>query len=143
MQTKSITKSLIASALIALLFSCTQESNNQDKAANTNPDSLKNSTKVTADSVLQFTQVNYPNGQIKMEGNMQYGLREGKWVSFYENGMIWSETHFLKGQKNGPTTTWFPNGNKRYTGEFKNDNEFGTWIYYYENGKVAQEKTYQ
>lgn len=143
MRKNIIIKPLIAMALMAFLFSCTQESNNQDKAANTSLDSLKNTTTVTADSVMQFTQVKYPDGQVKMEGNMQYGLREGKWVSFYENGMIWSETHFLKGQKNGPTTTWFPNGNKRYTGEFKNDNEFGTWIYYYENGKVAQEKKYQ
>ena len=138
-----IIKPLLSLTLIAVLFSCKNESKEETKKEPEQSQSLKKEEKVLPDSIMQFQQTKYPNGQVKTEGNMQNGLREGKWVSFYEDGMIWSETFFFKGLKDGATTTWYPNGIKRYTGQYKMEQQTGKWIYYDEKGKIAEEKVYK
>lgn len=143
MRTVILKKSLLILALGTFLGSCKQETTEPVKEETQQTDSIKKPETAASNSSMQFKQTNYPNGKVKMEGNIENGVREGKWVSFYENGMIWSETYFSKGVKDGPTTTWFPNGSRRYTGEFKNDKEFGKWVYYDENGKIAEEKEYK
>src|SRR5688572_11306828 len=52
----------------------------------------------------------YSNGQLKTEGTLVKGTREGRWAAFYEDGLPWSETHFKNGLRDGPTTTWYENG---------------------------------
>lgn len=143
MRREIIIKPLLALTFIAILFSCKNESKEGSKEEPQQTKSLKKEEPTLPDSIMQFHQTKYPNGQVKFEGNMQNGFREGKWVSFYEDGMIWSETHFHKGQKDGATTTWYPNGIRRYTGQYKMEQEAGKWIYYDETGKIAEEKVYK
>ena len=91
---------------------------------------------------MKLEKILYPNGELKMEGNSTDGVKEGKWTSWYENGMIWSETYFENGKKDGSTATWFPNGKKRYEGFFKNGVESGKWKYWDEAGNLMQEVNY-
>lgn len=131
--------------LSVLCFACT---NTVHEKGETKTDSTK-AHKSLSDSVnlkpegRKLEKILYPNGKTKMEGNIENGLREGKWISWYENGMIWSETNFDKGVKNGPTTSYYPDGNKRYEGQYKNGKEFGKWIYYDKSGKVNSEKKFE
>jgi antitoxin component YwqK of YwqJK toxin-antitoxin module len=84
----------------------------------------------------------YPTGQIKMEGNELDGKREGKWVSWYENGNIWSETWFKADLKDGITVVWLENGSKYYEGEYHDDNPTGKWTFYDESGNIIKEIQY-
>lgn len=139
---KFLKKSLLG--LLILIYAC---NGNSKEEADVKNDSTK--IEASSDSIgkeaegRRFEKISYPNGKVKMEGNIENGLREGKWVSFYENGMIWSETNFEKGIKNGHTTSYYPNGTKRYEGEYKNGKESGKWIYYDESGKVSSEKEFK
>ena len=39
----------------------------------------------------------YPNGITKFRGFFRFGERHGQWMSFYPNGLLWSEMHYDKG----------------------------------------------
>jgi antitoxin component YwqK of YwqJK toxin-antitoxin module len=84
----------------------------------------------------------YPNGQVKMEGNMVDGKREGKWISFFEDGMPWSETHFEDGIMHGPTTVWFSSGVKYYEGQYEKGKRSGKWKFYNEDGSIEKEEKF-
>ncbi|MCC6371845.1 MAG: hypothetical protein IT236_12625, partial [Bacteroidia bacterium] len=38
----------------------------------------------------------YPNGITKFTGFFRFGKRHGQWMSFYTNGIAWSEMHYDK-----------------------------------------------
>jgi antitoxin component YwqK of YwqJK toxin-antitoxin module len=84
----------------------------------------------------------YRSGSVKMEGNKIDDKREGRWMSFFENGNPWSETHFQNGLKHGPTTVWFPHGIKYYEGQYENDRSVGTWKFFNEDGEFIKEENF-
>lgn len=128
--------------VIGVFSACSQQADHESNQKSDKDSSTQaNSNKI--DSTHHFEQIKYSNGKVKMEGNVENGLREGKWTSFYEDGMIWSETNFSKGQKDGATTTWYPSGVKRYEGFYKQNRETGIWKFYDENGNLVQEKKYK
>ena len=43
----------------------------------------------------------YDNGQVKIDGNLVDGKKEGKWVWYYESGKIEQEVNFVDGKKEG------------------------------------------
>lgn len=59
-------------------------------------------------------------------------------MSFYPNGLAWSELHFDKGLREGPNLTYYFTGTKRYTGFYKNDMRDSTWCYYDSTGRLDQ-----
>ena len=59
------------------------------------------------------------------------------WMSFYPNGLKWSELHFDKGLREGPNMTYFESGKLRYDGFYKNDLKDSVWNYYDSTGKLA------
>src|SRR4051812_44564032 len=36
----------------------------------------------------------YPSGITKFKGFFRFGERHGQWMSFYPNGLLWSEMHY-------------------------------------------------
>lgn len=80
----------------------------------------------------------YDNGITKFKGFFRFGKRHGQWVSFYPDGLMWSELHFDKGLRHGPNLTYYQNGELRYSGFYKNDKRDSLWVYYDSVGKVAQ-----
>jgi antitoxin component YwqK of YwqJK toxin-antitoxin module len=84
----------------------------------------------------------YSSNQKQMEGTYKDGLRDGKWMYWYENGNVWSEGFFVKGKSDGLRINYFENGKKRQEGHYKNDARVGKWKFYDENGKVLGENKY-
>jgi antitoxin component YwqK of YwqJK toxin-antitoxin module len=97
------------------------------------------------DEIIKYGDMEYhksffPNGQIKTEGNMHNGKKEGKWMSWYENGIPWSETWFENGIKHGTTVSWYPSGKKMYEGEYTNGENSGIWKYWDKEGNLVKEE---
>lgn len=84
----------------------------------------------------------YPNGQIKLQGNMKDGEREGQWESFFEDGKKWSQSTYLKGELHGPTTVFSSNGSLMYKGSFHEGKRIGQWVFYKDDGSVDYKKDY-
>jgi antitoxin component YwqK of YwqJK toxin-antitoxin module len=51
-------------------------------------------------------------------------------MSFYPNGILWSELSFDKGLRHGSNITYYRSGKKRYEGYYKNDKQDSVWNYY-------------
>lgn len=85
----------------------------------------------------------YPNGQVKMEGMLnKQNERNGLWISYYENGVKWSESYYEHGLLNGHSVTFFPNGKIRYVGEYINDEKVGEWKFYDEAGELSKTENF-
>lgn len=119
--------------------SITVESVTTVPAENTNPTSehpLGDAEK------MDYTEY-YENGAVKIIGNYDDdGERNGLWISYYDNGIKWSESYYLHGLKSGHSITFFPNGKVRYVGEYQEDKMIGTWTFYDEEGNLVKEETH-
>lgn len=119
-------KAALISFLFLVLYSC---------SSNTPPSKeqpiIQNNTNLYTET--------YPNGQIKIKGHLIKDKRQGTWVSYYENGSIWSETNYQDGEKNGETKSFYPNGNLRYLGYYESDKQAHQWFFYNENGQFEKE----
>lgn len=78
----------------------------------------------------------YSNGQIKIQGHLDHGVREGKWESFFEDGKRWSESTYKEGTLHGPTKAYYSNGTLMYTGKFIEGSREGQWVFYKEDGTI-------
>lgn len=115
--------------------STTETVENQEKI-----DSISVDEQITQPGLFQEY---HPNGALKMEGKHdENGLRTGLWISYYENGIKWSESYYIKGKKSGHSLSFFPNGAVRYVGEYLDDQKVGTWKFYDENGELTNEETF-
>ncbi len=81
----------------------------------------------------------HPNGKVKIKGDIVKDLKQGKWESFYENGIKWSESNYLFGKRNGPYKVFYPNGKLKIHGGYENDKKKGVWFFYNENGQFQKE----
>ncbi|MEN8928247.1 MAG: hypothetical protein ABF242_04255 [Flavobacteriales bacterium] len=81
----------------------------------------------------------YPNGAIKIKGDMVKGQRQGLWESFYENGVKWSESTYLFGVRQGPYKIFYPDGKLKILGAYQNEEKSGIWYFYNEKGKFEKE----
>ncbi|HET6243267.1 MAG: hypothetical protein H0V01_01755 [Bacteroidetes bacterium] len=127
---------------LLVFFSCNQSQIAEERNETPLETSPELKTEVIKSGEMALHKTFYKNGQLRIQGNMLNGKREGKWVSFYEDGMPWSETWFDKGRKHGSTTTWNSDGKKYYEGHFENNKESGKWTYWDENGSVIKEVEY-
>ena len=85
----------------------------------------------------------HETGELKIEGNFDDNeARHGLWVSYYETGIKWSESHYSHGNKEGHSITFYPSGKVRYLGEYADDNQVGHWTFYDEEGNVVKEEDY-
>jgi len=125
---------------VILTISC--QNNNKQKEENTTPEGIDIPEVIEISDPSVYTEY-HENGQLKIEGNFDdNGLRTGRWISYYENGLTWSESYYVAGKKDGHSVTFFPNGKVRYIGEYKNDEKIGRWTFKDEEGNVVDEKSY-
>jgi antitoxin component YwqK of YwqJK toxin-antitoxin module len=113
----------------------------------------------------KFIRELYLNGNVKYEGYIENGLREGYWKFFYEDGSIrkhgeyangtkshwWEEFYFngrikseglyINGVKNHFWTFYDENGLKRLYGRYEKGKRIGIWKSY-KNGIFSVEITY-
>lgn len=85
----------------------------------------------------------YATGITKFVGFYRQGKRHGQWLSFYPNGLAWSEMHYDKGLKQGPNLVYYENGNKRYVGFYKNDKQDSVWTYYDSVGVIMKKVVFK
>lgn len=84
----------------------------------------------------------YESGQVKMEGPMKDGRREGEWVAYFPDGRPQSIGEFKAGKMDGASKVYWDNGNLRWEGNNKEDKRCGKWVFYDEQGLFLKEVDY-
>lgn len=84
----------------------------------------------------------YESGQVKMEGALKDGHREGRWIAYFENGKVQSEGFFKDGLRSDAAKVFYENGNKYMEGFYKEGKHCGQWKYYDESGNLLREVDY-
>ena len=114
-------------SIIAILISCKGSEEESQTESDTSVE-VDSTVEISEDVTTSDKTVEYhPNGNIKMEGNLnEEGQREGLWVAYYEDGTKWSESYYVNGIRDGHTLSFYPNGQVRYVGEYRNDEKTGT-----------------
>ena len=89
------------------------------------------------------TKLFYADGNLKEEGNYNYGVKTGTWTSWNQEGKKIGIVSFdEKGNRDGIWEVWDDNGTKRAYMEYKKGKRAGTWKTWDENGKLSNEKKY-
>jgi len=108
----------------------------------------------------------YDNGQIKSEGLISKGMRQGCWYFYYPNQMPNSEEYYLNDELHGKVKSYdfegrlvsienyeygleqdsafyyYPGGALKRKGIFKDGLYAGIWLGYHENGRLSQSGAY-
>ncbi|HYG51624.1 MAG TPA: hypothetical protein VD905_12015 [Flavobacteriales bacterium] len=126
-----------------ILYGCA--SNEKDKATEKkhDNDSVKNVMQKKPLAVDGPYTETYPDGQIKIQGEIKNGTRFGHWKAFYPNGNLQSECYYEDGKMNGKSATFYKNGRVRYIGYYRWNEPTGTWEFYDSTGTLANKKEYK
>jgi antitoxin component YwqK of YwqJK toxin-antitoxin module len=84
----------------------------------------------------------YPNHQKYMEGEYKNGKREGKWISWNQNGNKWSEGTFKNGLDDGERIVYHENGQKFFEGNYTAGVKTGVWKFYDDKGNFVREENF-
>lgn len=79
---------------------------------------------------------------LKGKGNLENGMRTGKWIYWFPNGNIQTEGVYVNGALEGLQTVYFPNGNIYYKGNYINGKRIGIWEFFDENGNLTGVKDF-
>lgn len=77
-----------------------------------------------------------PETKAKTLGYLKTGRKEGRWITWAENGTKILEAMWAEDKLNGPFLAWYENGIKRTIGVTKDGEMDGPWQKFYPNGKV-------
>jgi len=86
--------------------------------------------------------IKYPDGTIKINGQMLDNKRVGGWTSYYESGVKQSETTYKNGILNGKTASFYANGQVRYIGYYMGGKKEGKWEFYNEDGTFEKSELF-
>ncbi|MCA8910426.1 MAG: hypothetical protein KDB82_01880 [Planctomycetes bacterium] len=85
----------------------------------------------------------YPDGSLKMQGELHGQIREGAWTIYSTTGKPLEVAVFKGGEKHGEYKAWRADGTLMRTGQYTNDKLTGTWREYHPDGStVATELSY-
>lgn len=84
----------------------------------------------------------YPSGNIKITTNFTKGIRDGSFVSYFENGTVAQQGAYSANELNGTIITYFPEGSKKIEAQYKNGILDGLVKQYYKNGKLFSQAQY-
>lgn len=85
----------------------------------------------------------YPNMQLRGEGSVVDGLRQGLWVFYFPDGTKQAEGTFVAGREEGPYKVYRENGVPYYIGQYHQGQPCGTWEVYNPDGSLATTQQYQ
>ena len=83
----------------------------------------------------------YSNGS-STEGKLFNGIRQGLWMTWYDNDRLASEDEYDNDHNNGLSKAWYKNGKLSYEGKYVNDKKQGLWKFWFENGQPFLEGMY-
>lgn len=87
---------------------------------------------------MPITKEYYDSGALKAKGRMKNGLRDGKWIFYFENGKVFREIHFRNDLEDGEWKMWHKNG-FLYLEQMKVlGKSDGYWKEYYEDGSIKE-----
>ena len=81
----------------------------------------------------------YETGQVKMEGSLKNGKRDGLWTAYFIDGRPQSIGYFENDLRTGKSTVYRENGNLYQEGFFKEGKHCGKWRFYDEQGNLHKE----
>ena len=90
----------------------------------------------------QVWQQFYTNMQLRSNGTIVNGLREGEWTFFFPDGTPQTQCNFLHGQEEGPYKVFRDNGVPYYIGQYHLGQRTGTWEIYNPDGTLATTQEY-
>ena len=67
----------------------------------------------------------------KSKGKIKKGKLDGPWVSYHDNGEVWSKGTFKDGKEEGPWVWYHKNGQISNKGTYKNGKKDGPWVSYH------------
>jgi uncharacterized membrane protein YphA (DoxX/SURF4 family) len=78
----------------------------------------------------------YPDGATSLDGyDDAYGVKQGLWTSWYNNGQQEGRGLYSDGKKQGHWIFYHRNGKKQSEGDFDRDVQVGPWTTWYDDGK--------
>lgn len=84
----------------------------------------------------------YSTMQLRSEGDIVGGKREGRWVFYHANGNIQTEATFVGGLEEGPYRVFRENGVPYYIGSYHEGVRTGKWEIYDEMGQLVTTQEY-
>lgn len=131
-------KKLLALLLIVLSFSAchTLTEKVEVKFPNGQPQIVRYYDK--SDVVVKEVEY-YESGQVRMEGGMKNGKRDGLWTAYFPDGRPQSIGYFEDGMRTGQATVYQENGNLYEEGFYKKGKHCGKWKFYDEQGDLIKE----
>lgn len=85
----------------------------------------------------------YENNQIKYRVQIEFGFKEGLWISWYQNGQKKNEGNYSNGAKDGLWNHWHKNGNKSNERNWNKGKPHGSVIEWYGNGQKSLEQNFK
>lgn len=82
----------------------------------------------------------YKSNQLAEKGEFHYGVKNGSWKEWYENGKIKRINSWKKGVKNGLFSSYDSLGNMIEKGYYKNNLKVNTWINYKTKDTIHYQK---
>lgn len=80
--------------------------------------------------------------QLRSEGTMVDGVREGRWVFYHPNGNIQCEATFIGGKEEGAYRVYRENGAPYYFGQYSGGQPVGLWEVYDQDGNLVEKTEY-
>ena len=77
------------------------------------------------------------------QGKIQKGKIEGKWIEYWESGILKESYTIKKGNYDGEFLTYHENGNLKTKGNFIKGKKQGEWLQYLQNGDLRAKGTYK
>jgi hypothetical protein len=71
------------------------------------------------------------------QGSFKNGKRVGPWVTYHENGQLWSKGNWKDGKLDGPFVNYWDNGQLSNKGTFKDGKRHGLLLSYYDDGLLS------
>ncbi len=84
----------------------------------------------------------YENGNLELQGQMDFNKNIGKWQYYYLTGELEMEGNFVDNNPGGKWTTYFPSGKIMEEGIFTNGKRIGLWKQFDEQGNLTMEKEF-
>jgi len=75
-------------------------------------------------------------------GKMTNGMKDGKWIKWFDNGGKKTERNWKDGKLDGPYSRWFEDGEKMEEITYKDGKFDGLINQWWENGQKKLERTY-
>ena len=82
-------------------------------------------------------------GELVSKGKYKEDEEHGLWVWHRWGGKVWNETEFSYGTLVGRDFTYFENGQVKQERHYVDGKSDGKWVFYDENGNVTDEDIYR